>query len=119
MQIKTVPDKTEIEAGVCAGEGISVVQFNEKKIVIVICADISRMDKISTAGADIMLFIYHFIPENYKKHISNLIGISKERNIPILTASLASDKNYGHSCYVHDSTIVSLGNHEGIMEIII
>jgi predicted amidohydrolase len=119
LQIKTVPDKTERDAGICAGDGISIVELNGKKIIMVICADISRMDKISTDGADIMLFIYHFTPENYEKHIANIISISQERNIPIITASLTSDRNYGHSCYVCGSTVVALGNHEGIMEITI
>jgi hypothetical protein len=117
MQIKTIPDKTETNAGICAGNGISIVQLNGKKIIIVICSDIVGIDKISTSGADIMLFIYHFTPENYERHMANLVNISKERNIPIITASLTSDKNYGHSCYVCGSTVVALGNHEGIMEI--
>ena len=119
MQIKTIPDKTETDAGIYAGNGISTVQINGKKIIIVICADIVGINKISTAGVDIILFIYHFTPENYERHLTNLINISKERNIPIITASLTSDKNYGHSCYICGSTVVALGNHEGIMEIII
>ena len=117
MQIKTIPDKTETNAGICAGNGISIVQLNGKKIIIVICSDFVGIDKISTSGADIMLFIYHFTLENHKNRLADLINISKERNIPILAASLTSDKNYGHSCYVCGSTVVALGNHEGIMEI--
>jgi len=119
MQIKTIPDKTETDAGIHAGNGISTVQLNGKKIIIIICADIIGINKISTAGVDILLFIYHFTPENYERHVANLISISKERNIPIIVASLTSDKNYGHSCYICGSTVVALGNHEGIMEIII
>lgn len=119
IQIKNYPDKTETEAGIYAGNGISIVQFNGKNIVIVICADISRIDKIPTDRADIMLFIYHFTLENYERHTTNLVNISKERNIPIIAASLTNDKNYGHSCYVCGSTVVALGNHEGIMEITI
>ncbi|MCL2321578.1 MAG: hypothetical protein FWC47_05650 [Oscillospiraceae bacterium] len=119
MQIKTIPDMTERNAGIYAGNDISIVQLNGKKIIIVICADISGIDKILTSGADIMLFIYHFTPENYERHIVNLVSISKERSIPIITTSLTSDKNYGHSCYVCGSTVVALGNHEGIMEITI
>ncbi|MDR0287838.1 MAG: hypothetical protein LBI03_09090 [Clostridiales bacterium] len=49
--------------------------------------------------------------------MANLVSISQERNIPIITASLMSDKNYGHSCYVWGSTVVALGNHEGVLEI--
>jgi hypothetical protein len=64
---------------------------NGKKIIIIICADIIGIDKISTGGEDVMLFIYHFTPENYERHI----------------ASLTSDKNYGHSCYVYGSTIAA------------
>jgi len=119
MQIKNNPDNTEISAGIHAGDDISTFQFDGKRIKILICSDIINMDKISTLETDFILFIYHFTPENYGKHIANLIGISKERNLPIITASLTSDKNYGHSCYVYGSTVVALGNHEGIMEVTI
>lgn len=117
MQIKTIPDKTEINAGICAGNGHSIVELYGKKIIIVICSDFAGINKISTCGADMMLFVYHFTPENYENRLAEVVRISKERNIPIITASLASDKNYGHSCYVCGSTVVALGNHEGIMEI--
>lgn len=117
IQIKTIPDKTETNAGICAGNGNSIVQLDGKKIIIVICSDIAGIDKISTSGADIMLFIYHFTPENYKNRLADVVRVSKERNIPIITASLTSDKNYGHSCYVCGSTVIALGNHEGILEI--
>ena len=117
IQIKTIPDKTETGAGICAGNGHSIVEFNGKKMIIVICSDIVGIDKISTTGADFMVFIYHFTQENHQRHMDNLINISKERNIPIIAASLTSDKNYGHSCYVFGSTVVSLGNEEGILEI--
>jgi len=117
IQIKTFPDKTERNAGICAGNGISIVQLNGKKVIIVICSDFSGMDKISTGGADILLFIYHFTPENYVNRLADIVRVSKEREIPIITASLTSDKNYGHSCYVCGSTVVALGDHEGILEI--
>lgn len=119
MQIKTIPDKTEKNAGICAGNANSLVQLNGKKLVIVICSDFTGIDKISTNGADIMLFIYHFTPENYKSRLADIVSVSKKRNIPIITASLTSDKNYGHSCYVFGSTVIALGNHEGILEITI
>jgi hypothetical protein len=119
IQIKTIPDKAETNAGICAGNGISIVQLNGTKMIIVICSDFVGLDKISTSGADIMLFIYHFTLGNFKNRLADLVSISKERNIPIITASLTSDKNYGHSCYVCGSTVVALGNHEGIMEITI
>jgi predicted amidohydrolase len=117
MQIKTIPDKTEVNAGIHAGNAISAVELNETKIIIVICSDFAGLDKISTCGADIILFIYHFTPENYQNRLADIISISKERNIPIITASLVSDKNYGHSCYICGSTVVAMGNREGIMEI--
>jgi predicted amidohydrolase len=60
MQIKTIPDKTETNAGICAGSGHCIVQFNGKKIIIVICSDFVGIDKISTSGADMLLYIYHF-----------------------------------------------------------
>lgn len=116
-QIKTIPDKTESNAGICAGNGITLIQLNGAKFIVVICSDFVGIDKISTIGADFILFIYHFTPENFEDRLAALSRISKERNIPILTASLTSDKNYGHSCYVCSSTVVALGNHEGIMEI--
>jgi predicted amidohydrolase len=117
IQIKTIPDKTETNAGIRAGNGNSIVQLNGKKMIIVICSDFVRIDKLSTSGADIILFIYHFTPENYENRLADLVRISKDRNIPIITASLKSDMNYGHSCYICGSTVVALGNHEGIMEI--
>ena len=119
VQEKTIPDRTETDTGICAGKGISIVEFENKKIIIIICSDIVGIDKISTIGADLMLFIYHFTPENHKKHLDNLVNLSTERNIPIITASLVSDKNYGRSCYIFGSTTVSLGNDEGILEIIL
>lgn len=119
IQIKTIPDRTETDSGICAGKGISIVELEDKKIIIIICSDIVEIDKISTIGADLMLFIYHFTPENHEKKLDDLVNISTERNIPIVTASLTSDKNYGHSCYVFGSTIVSLGNENGILEVII
>ena len=117
MQAKAIPDKTELDIGIRAGNGNSIVEINGKKIIIIICSDIVGIDKISTNGADIMFFIYHFTSENYQRHTDNLINISKEKNIPIIAASLTSDKNYGHSCYVCGSSVIALGNHEGIMEI--
>ncbi|MCL2462458.1 MAG: hypothetical protein FWF44_07310 [Defluviitaleaceae bacterium] len=118
-QIKTLPDKTETDAGICAGNGHSIVRLYGKKLIIVICSDFAGIDEISTAGADIMLFIFHFTPENYANRLADVVRVSTERNIPIITASLVSDKNYGHSCYVYGSTVASLGNEEGILEITI
>jgi hypothetical protein len=117
VQMKNIPDKAETNAGICAGNSVSIVQLNGTKIIIIICSDFAGIDKISTTGVNIILFIYHFTPENYENRLADLVSISKQRNIPIITASLTSDKNYGHSCYINGSTVVALGNHEGIMEI--
>lgn len=117
IQIKTIPDRTETDSGIRAGKGFSIVEFEDKKMIIIICSDIVGIDKLSTIGADLIFFIYHFTPENHAKHMNNLVQLSTERNIPIITASLVSDKNYGHSCYVFGSTIVSLGNDNGILEV--
>lgn len=117
MQIKMIPDKTERNAGICAGNGISIAEFNGTKMIIIICSDFAGIDKISTSGADVILFVYHFTSENLNSRLADIVRISKERNIPIITASLTSDQNYGHSCYVFGSTVVALGNHEGILEI--
>lgn len=117
IQAKSYPDNPEIEAGICAGDGVSVVQIYDKKIAIIICSDFREINRISTSGADFIFYIFHFTLGNHERILHDLMNISKERNIPIITASLTSDKNYGHSCYVFGSTVVSLGNQEGILEI--
>ena len=116
-QVKKNLDIQEIEAGICPGNEVSMLQINDKKVVIVICSDLQIIDKISTAGADFILFIFHFTPSNYENVMEELISASKARRIPIIAASLVSDKNYGHSCYINGTTVVSLGNEEGILEI--
>lgn len=118
-QIKTYLDKLELESGICAGDGISVMHMSDKKIIIIICSDLKEINRISTEGADFILFIFHFTVDNYEKVMTELVNISKVRGIPILTASLTSDKNYGHSCYIFSSTVISLGNEEGILEVTI
>jgi len=119
MQIKAYPDKAELDAGINAGEGVSFVQLGDKKFIIVICSDLREINRISTDGGDLMLYIFHFTQENHQRTMTDLMNISKERNIPILAASLTSDKNYGHSCYVCGSTVAASGNHKGILEITI
>ncbi len=56
---------------------------------------------------------------NHENVMEELISASKARRIPIITASLVSDKHYGHSCYINGTTVVSLGNEEGILEVTI
>lgn len=118
-QIKTYLDVMELDAGICPGDDVSILQINEKKIVVVICTDLRVIDKISTAGADFIIFIFHFTLNNYENVMDELITISEASRIPIIAVSLVSDKNYGHSCYINGSTVVSLGDEEGILEITI
>lgn len=119
VQIKTYLDVMELDAGICPGNEVSILQINERKIVIVICTDLRVIDKISTTEADFIIFIFHFTLNNYGNVMDELITISKARRIPIIAVSLVSDKNYGHSCYINGSTVVSLGDEEGILEITI
>lgn len=77
MQIKTIPDQTEIDAGICHGKEISVVQMNGKNLAIVICYDITGIDHVSTKEADLILFIYHFTCENYKKRLATLTNLPR------------------------------------------
>lgn len=118
-QVKTYLDKPETDSGIKPGNGVSVFQMNDKKFIIIICSDLREIERIPTDSADMLLFIFHFTPENYENRIADLVSISKKRNLPILTASLTSDKNHGHSCYIFGSTIISLTNQEGILEITI
>lgn len=118
-QIKNYLDKIEVEAGIYPGSEVPILQINDKKIIIVICSDLKEIDKIQTASADFIIFIFHFTLNNYEIVRDELISISKARKIPIIAVSLVSDKNCGHSCYIYESTIISLGNEEGILEVTI
>ncbi len=117
VQAKVFPDQPELDAGICAGDGFSILSTCGKNIAIVICSDLRQMDKIPTEGADFILFIFHFTPVNYDEVIDKLIKISEQRKLPVIVASLLSDKNNGNSCYINGSTIVSLADNEGILEI--
>lgn len=118
-QDKTYLDKPEAEAGIVAGNGITVKTVNGINIITFICSDLKQVDTISTAGAELILFIFHFTQNNYDEAMGTLTRTTKERGIPIIAASLSSDKNIGRSCYINGETVVSLGNEEGILEICI
>jgi hypothetical protein len=117
VQAKSYLSPPELEAGINPGGGISLVRIGEKNIAVIICTDLREIGRISTDGADLIVFVFHFTPENLEKTMEDLIRISKERSLPILAASLSSDKNNGHSCYIRGATVVSLGPGEGILEV--
>jgi len=117
LQTKTNLDEIESRAGVNSGNGVSLVQIEHKNISIIICSDLKIINEISTDGADLILFIFHFTPDNLEKRVCDLVHLSEERGLPIVSASLCSDRNNGHSCYINGTTVVSIGNYEGILEI--
>lgn len=119
LQIKNYLDKIEEDAGILSGNEIPILTIKDKKVVIVICSDLKEIEQIQTEGADFIIFIFHFTVNNYENVMNELIYISKLRKTPIIVASLVSDKNYGHSCYIHGETVVSLGNEQSILEITI
>jgi len=119
LQEKTNLDELESKAGISSGNSVSLVQIEDKNISIIICSDLKVINEISTDGADLILFIFHFTPDNLKNRVGDLARLSKERGLPIIAASLVSDRNNGHSCYINGSTIISIGDHEGILEVMI
>lgn len=117
LQKKAYPDQPELDAGVRAGDGVPVQELGDKKVVVVICSDLREANRISTEGADFVLHIFHFTPENYEKVMGEAVRLSKERAVPVLISSLVSDRNCGRSCYINGSVTISLSHDEGILEI--
>lgn len=116
-QRKCFPDSTEIDAGIHAGKDFPLFSFGDKSFKIIICSDLRKIDNLPTDGADFLFFIFHFTQSNHDNVMDILRDLSCTRKLPIIAASLCSDKNCGHSAYVNGNTVVSLGNSEGILEI--
>lgn len=116
-QIKVFPDSTEEMHGINAGKEHETFQMFDKKFKVFICMDFKHWKSIETGDVDFVLFIYHFTNENYEKRIMELKEFVSERKIPVLASSLVSDKNNGFSTYINESTIISIPELEGILEI--
>lgn len=116
-QRKLFPDKTEAEAGILPGNDFPLFSLADKRFKVIICSDLRSMDKLDTSGADFVFFIFHFTQTNIKEVLGLAVKLSLARHLPVLTASLCSDKNCGHSAYINGNTVVSLGRAEGILEI--
>ena len=116
-QHKLFPDKPEIEAGINPGDKQTIFLLRDKSFKVVICSDLRNIERISTAGLDFLLFIFHFSDYNFERALNDVKKISLERNIPIIISSLVSDKNVGWSSYVDNNTVISLPGDEGILEI--
>lgn len=116
-QVKVGPDAPELDAGIAGGGAIFPIDFGARRAPIVICSDLREPQDIDTTDADFILFIFHFTPQNRSEVMARIQALSKERGLPVVTASLVSDRNCGHSCYVFGNTVVALGAHEGILEL--
>ncbi|MBK1813816.1 hypothetical protein JHL18_24665 [Clostridium sp. YIM B02505] len=116
-QIKVFPDSTEEIHGIKAGKEHQTFEMFNKKFKIFICMDFKHWKSIETNDLDFILFIYHFTSENYEKRIEELKEFVRERKIPVLASSIVSDNNNGFSTYINESTIISLSELEGILEI--
>ncbi len=116
-QMKVHPDDTEKSKGIISGEKHEVIDLLNKKFKILICSDLKHWNRIDTKGLDFILWIYHFTQDNYKKRISELKTIIREKKIPILASSIISDKNIGFSTYIDENKIISMSEYEGILEL--
>lgn len=117
IQRKCFPDPKEVSAGISPGKDFSLFSFEGKKYKVIICTDLRNMSSLSTEGADFAFFIFHFTMNNQTDAFERIRNLSINRKLPIIVASLCSDKNCGHSMYVNGTTTVSLGNTQSILEI--
>lgn len=116
-QRKCYPDETELRSGILPGSDFRLFHFADRTFKIIICSDLRRIDRLDTAGADFVFYIFHFTPTNHDEVTSQVKKLSISRDLPVLVASLCSDKNCGHSSYINSDICVSLGDQQGILEV--
>jgi len=117
FQFKLFPDETELKSRIVPGIEQKIFKLSGKQFKVVICSDFRQMDKISTDSLDFLIFVYHFTHSNFARIMPLIKEVSREREMPVLASSLVSDKNHGLSSYVRNDVVVSLSNHEGILEV--
>lgn len=116
-QFKLYPDPVELERGIQAGLEEQTFTFGSSKYKVIICTDMRYIHDFNLDGLDFIIFVYHCTAERLDTVLSDMKEISTQYNLPILLSSLVSDKNIGYSSYIYKSTIVSLPNQEGLLEI--
>ncbi|GIV63718.1 MAG: hypothetical protein KatS3mg045_1057 [Bellilinea sp.] len=114
---KLFPDKTELQAGVLPGLEFKIFSLEGKRFSVLICFDLPNIMKIPMPELDFLLFIYHFTPQNFSRVMEEVKEANHLLNLPILISSLVSDYNHGHSAFVNQNLVITLGRQAGILEI--
>lgn len=116
-QIKLYPDVTEKKNAIIPGNECLLFHDWGMKYKILICMDMKYFRDIDLNDADFLVWMYHFTEHNYESKIHDAIQCSKEIRKKIVISSLVSDINNGFSSIVELGHIISISNHEGILEI--
>jgi len=114
---KLFPDQTELDTGILPGTEQKIFELSDKRFKVLICFDLTHIDKIPTDNLDFLLFIYHFTDNNFNRVMQEVKSVSKARGLRVLVSSLVSDKNSGFSSFVDGDVVVSLPRQEGILEV--